>query len=246
MLCLPFKINGVGYLILNILRVLNIISLLGAVAAAIVLLIKTFIVNGYFFFDSIIHVVIFVFSIFLLISEAPIFERIRIWYSNNFPLLSYQSGVATLGLFMVIDGSLVLSNLNNDYANSADYGRSFYSAVIAGGLLPFIVGILNIIASLLFRNRKQGITSRMIRKYGSVGAEKIAHDVSWQDNRSYAETQDEERPMSQASHAPMAENAARFAQTYRPGTARSVSEYSTTTNGNPIKPAPAHYGFNAR
>ena len=174
------------------------------------------------------------------------FERVRIWYSNNFPLLSYQSGVASLGLFMIIDGSLVLSNLNNDYTNSSGYGRSFYSAVIAGGLLPFIVGVLNIIASLLFRNRKQGVNSRMIRKYGSVEAEKIAHDVNWQDNQSFAETHDEERPMSQGSHAPIAENAAQFAHTFRPGTARSVSEYSTTTNGNPAKPVPAHYGFNAR
>lgn len=232
----PWKISGLGYLVLNFLRILNVVSLFGVIAAAIVMLIKTFIVNGYFFFDSLTHVITIVFSIFLIISEVPSFERVRSWYRINFPLLSYESGVAPVGLLMIIDGALVLGNLNNNSLSNDDFGRPFYSTIIAGGILPFISGILNIIASFVFSNKKMRITSRMVRKFGSSGAEKVTHDTVYSNGRSHSGSPDLERAMSQNSRAPM----------MRPQTARSASVYSVTTNGrhidHPMPPAPAHYG----
>ena len=229
----PWKISGLGYLILNFLRILNVISLSGVIAAAVVMLVKTFIVNGYFFFDSLTHVVTIFFSIFLILSEFPMFERIRSWYRINFPLLSYESGVAPVGLLLIIDGALVLSNLNNNSLNDAIFGHTFYSIIIAGGILPFVSGILNIIASFVFSNRKMRITSRMIRKFGSTGAERVTSDTLYPNGRSHS---DIERAMSQNSRAPI----------MRPGTGRSGSVYSVTTNGRhvdqPAHPAPAHYG----
>lgn len=48
---------GAGYLILNVIRVLNIIALLAVIAASCVMLVKTFVVSKFFFFDAVSHVV---------------------------------------------------------------------------------------------------------------------------------------------------------------------------------------------
>ena len=53
---------GAGYVILNVIRVLNIISLLAVIAASSVMLVKTFIVSKFFFFDACEHVVEIVIS----------------------------------------------------------------------------------------------------------------------------------------------------------------------------------------
>ena len=51
------KLAGPGYIILNAIRVMNIISLLAAVAASSVMLVKTFVVSKFFFFDGVSHVI---------------------------------------------------------------------------------------------------------------------------------------------------------------------------------------------
>ena len=48
---------GPGYLILNVIRVMNIVSLLAVIAASSVMLVKTFVVSKFFFFDGVTHVV---------------------------------------------------------------------------------------------------------------------------------------------------------------------------------------------
>lgn len=55
----PFKksLAGPGYVILNTIRVMNIISLLAVVTASIVMLVKTFVVSQFFFFDACSHIV---------------------------------------------------------------------------------------------------------------------------------------------------------------------------------------------
>ena len=50
------SVAGPGYVILNIIRVLNIIAFLTAIAARSVMLVKTFVVSKFFFFDGVSHV----------------------------------------------------------------------------------------------------------------------------------------------------------------------------------------------
>lgn len=57
---MPFfkkSLAGPGYIILNTIRVLNIIALVAVVAASFVMLVKTFIVSKFFFFDGVSHVI---------------------------------------------------------------------------------------------------------------------------------------------------------------------------------------------
>ena len=57
---MPFfkrSLAGPGYIVLNVIRVMNIIALLAVVAASFVMLVKTFIVSKFFFFDGVSHLV---------------------------------------------------------------------------------------------------------------------------------------------------------------------------------------------
>ena len=57
---MPFfkkSLAGPGYLVLNVIRVCNIISLLAVVAGSTVMLVKTFVVSKFFFFDGVSHVI---------------------------------------------------------------------------------------------------------------------------------------------------------------------------------------------
>ena len=57
---MPFfkrSLAGPGYIVLNTLRVANIVALLAVVIASCVMLVKTFVVSKFFFFDAISHVI---------------------------------------------------------------------------------------------------------------------------------------------------------------------------------------------
>ena len=57
---MPFfkrSLAGPGYVVLNVIRVCNIICLLAVIAASAVMLVKTFIVSKFFFFDGVSHVI---------------------------------------------------------------------------------------------------------------------------------------------------------------------------------------------
>lgn len=49
--------TGFGCTILNIFRAMNIIALISVIAASFVMLVKTFIVSKFYFFDAVTHVV---------------------------------------------------------------------------------------------------------------------------------------------------------------------------------------------
>jgi hypothetical protein len=182
------KISGLGYVILNVMRGLNVIALLAVIAASIVMLIKTFIINGFFFFDTIGHVITAFLAIFLIVSEVPFFQAVKSYYAVNWPLLSDKSGFITLGVLMMFDGISVLGNLNSDDTNPDRFGSSFYQVVVAGGVLCFTIGILNIPTSFLFQDRKVGVTARMVRQHGAVAAQRVANDIQFQMKRSPSNT----------------------------------------------------------
>lgn len=48
---------GSGYVVLNVIRAFNIIALLAVMAASIVMLVKTFVVSKFFFFDGVSHII---------------------------------------------------------------------------------------------------------------------------------------------------------------------------------------------
>jgi len=52
----PKSLAGPGYIILNAIRVMNIIGLLAVITASVVMLVKTSVATKLFFFDAVSHV----------------------------------------------------------------------------------------------------------------------------------------------------------------------------------------------
>ena len=50
------RLAGAGYVVLNVIRVMNIISLLAVMAASAIMLVKIINNNSFFFFDAVEHV----------------------------------------------------------------------------------------------------------------------------------------------------------------------------------------------
>ncbi|KAI9789687.1 MAG: hypothetical protein M1816_005862 [Peltula sp. TS41687] len=159
---------GPGYIILNILRVMNIIALLMVIVASWVMLVKTFVVSKFFFFDAVSHLITSFVGIFLIVSELPLFKS---YYTKNWPLLSQSSGLVTLGAAMVVLGVSILGNLNKEATSQESLGTAFWRIVISSGVLVSLLGFLNIIASFIFRDSALDITARQVRAKGAVAAQ---------------------------------------------------------------------------
>lgn len=159
------SLAGPGYIILNILRVMNIIVLMAVIAASVVMLVKTSMMSRFFFFDAVSHVITTVTSMFLIASELSLF---RTYYAHNWPLLSPSHGFVTLGVAMIILGLNILGNMNKGATSQQSLGLAFWRLVLASGILVFVVGFFNVIASYIFRDRRHGITARRVRSHGAV------------------------------------------------------------------------------
>ncbi|MCJ1244476.1 hypothetical protein MMC30_001674 [Trapelia coarctata] len=164
--------RGRGYIILNAIRFVNLISLSLVLAASSIMIVKTFIVSKFFFFDAVSHVITGLLSIFLMTTEVGLFNG---YFSKHWPLLSLKSGFVTLGIFMIVVGVSILGNLNKDATSQQSLGMSFWQIVICSGILTTIMGVANIVVSYIFRDTGMDVTARMIRKWGATEAK---HNVS--------------------------------------------------------------------
>lgn len=106
----------------------------------------------------------------LIITEIGLFRR---YIANNWPLLSPSSGFVTLGVLMIILGVSLLGNLNKTATSRKSLGEHYWSLVIAAGILVSILGIVNIFASYMFRQKSLDITARQVRSHGSTAPEKV-------------------------------------------------------------------------
>jgi hypothetical protein len=154
------SLAGAGYVVLNVIRVLNIISLLAVITASSVMLVKTFIVSKFFFFDACNHVISVIISgaqkpkslpasltdrhsVFLIITELPLFKS---YFARNWPLFSHKSGFVMLGAAMLLLGNDILGNLNKQATSQKSLGLAFWRIVIAAGIVVIIMGTINLFA----------------------------------------------------------------------------------------------------
>lgn len=182
------SLAGPGYIVLNVIRVMNIIGLIAVIVASSVMLVKTFVISKFFFFDAVSHIITACLSFFLIITELPFF---RSYIAFNWPLLSPSSGFVTLGIIMIILGVSILGNLNKEATSQESLGFSYWSIVIASGIIVSILGVINIITSYLFRNTSIDVTARMVRAHGAVAPQKAissprsSHSSNYSRRRSF-------------------------------------------------------------
>ncbi|KAI7250841.1 hypothetical protein KC352_g12763, partial [Hortaea werneckii] len=156
---------GSGYVILNCIRGLNLIGLLALMTASVIMLIKTSTSSKFFFFDAVSHITTAFICIFLLVSELSLF---RSYFARNWPLLSQGRGFVALALAMIILGVNMLANLNKQPTSQEALGLPFWRIVVASGIIAFVLGFINLVASYVFCDRAQGITARQVRAKGAV------------------------------------------------------------------------------
>ncbi|KAG0652142.1 hypothetical protein D0Z07_1030 [Hyphodiscus hymeniophilus] len=156
--------RGPGYIILNVLRVLNIIALLTVAISSWVMLVMTVKTSNFFFFDGVSHFITSVIALFLIVSELTLFQS---YFARNWPMLSIDSGFVFLGMSMIILGFNVLGNLNKSATSVTTLGLPLWRIVIASGILSALMGLFNIIATFVFCDSVHGITGRQVRSHGA-------------------------------------------------------------------------------
>lgn len=165
------KIRGSGHLILNGLRVCNIITLLAVSVASWVMIVMTGIRNNFFFFDAASHFFTSCIAITLGLSEVGLFKA---YFARAWPAFSPENGFTWLGMAMVVMGCHVLGNLNEAGGSAETLGDAIHRLILASGILALTFGVLNIACSFVFKDRKAGINARMIRSDGNLASAKPA------------------------------------------------------------------------
>lgn len=156
--------RGSGYITLNVIRVLNIISLLLVVVASWIMLVMTVKTSNFFFFDGVSHFITSSIGLFLIVSECSLF---RSYFARNWPMLSPECGFVFLGMSMIVLGFNILGNLNKGATSVQNLGLPMWRVVIAGGIMTSLMGLFNIIATFVFCDSKLGITGRQVRTHGA-------------------------------------------------------------------------------
>ncbi|KAF2002745.1 hypothetical protein P154DRAFT_137328 [Amniculicola lignicola CBS 123094] len=165
------QLAGPGYIILNVIRAMNIITLASVVASSVVMLVKTFVVSKFFFFDATSHVVTALVGLFLVVSECSVFTK---YYARNWPLLSKSHGFGGLACAMMVLGLNMLGNMNKEATSQKSLGLPCWRLLVASGILAIVIGVFNLIATFVFRDNARNITARQVR---SDGATAQASDV---------------------------------------------------------------------
>ncbi|KAL4782390.1 hypothetical protein BJX76DRAFT_292319 [Aspergillus varians] len=171
MASLKESLAGPGYVILNALRVINIILFLDMIAAHVVMLVKIDLLTSFFFFQAVGHAIAISVCIFLLVSELPFF---RGYFDRHWPSLGEDSGFLTLAFAMLILGIGALGNLNTPATSQEELGLTFWRIIISAGILALVVSAINVIASFAFADRDIGVSARHVRVYGAVAPQKVA------------------------------------------------------------------------
>lgn len=159
------KIRGAGWIVLNIFRGCNIITLAAICASAWIMIVTAGLPNAFFFFDAASHFFFSCTCVFLIVSETGVFSG---YFERNWPVFSYAHSFTWLGVTMIIMGCNTFGSLAQPIRSQEKLGLPMWRLVLASGILAFIFGLLNLIVSFIWRDSQEGITARHIRNDGNL------------------------------------------------------------------------------
>ena len=124
------------------------------------MLVKTFVVSKFFFFDASEHVIRALISGMycphnggdiradkplgcLILTELSVFKS---FIFKNWPLFSPRASFVMLGVAMIFLGNSVLGNLNKQATSQNSIGLPFWRLVIGAGIVVFTMGFINLFA----------------------------------------------------------------------------------------------------
>ncbi|KAK4867365.1 hypothetical protein LT330_000875 [Penicillium expansum] len=169
------SLAGPGYVILNVIRVLNIITFMDLIAACAVLLAKINMLNSFFFFEAVTHAVVALVSLFMIISELPVLQS---YFDDHWPMFGQDSSFYSLGGIMMILGVATLGNLNTKAMTQETIGMTFWQIIVSAGVLAMIISVVNVLASYIFSDPETGVSARQVRVDGAVAPQKAMSRTS--------------------------------------------------------------------
>ncbi|KAK0635068.1 hypothetical protein B0T17DRAFT_481346 [Bombardia bombarda] len=240
------KVRGAGLLVLNGLRAFTIISLLVAMVGSWAMIVMSGLSGHFAFFDTATHFFVSGICVFLIISELCLFKG---YFERNWPVLSPSHSLAFLGLVLIIIGCQILGDLTKEAYNVKNLGLAMWRLVISAGILSIAHGFFNLIASLVFRDSKGGITARHIRSsgYQATPQDKEFYDTysshsfpqqetfSQRSNSFRQQQQEEEEDVSAARRFTRKFNPMNFQQNFRKSRQISKPIIITDVHGDDVE-----------
>jgi hypothetical protein len=165
--------RGVGMVLLQVLRAFTIIGLSAINIACWALIIHVNKDTTYFVFEATSLVFTSFLAVFLAVSELPIGKQ---FYRDHWPAFSDLHGLGWLGLAIIVIACTLLGKLNHPKYGPDEIGLPWWRLVLASGILNITFGVLNIVATFVFGDRKNSVTARDVRAHGSL-AESHKDDI---------------------------------------------------------------------
>jgi len=163
--------TAVPYIILNIIRALNVLSILACILASASLLVKTADLTddiGWFnVFDLAEKAMIISFALLVLATELP--KVARGYIERDWPAFGYQSGFWTLSVCLLFLGCDVMSYLTKEKTDQKHLGADFYQMVQAAGIMCILMSLVNFIATFALKDRRRCLTARQVRAFKNEG-----------------------------------------------------------------------------
>ncbi|AEO71695.1 3f7a26af-ae52-418b-b2e1-fe70533629b0 [Thermothielavioides terrestris] len=185
------KLLGIGHVVLNVLRALNLIGLAAVMLASMAMPVLSGFTGNFFFFDTLTHVFVFLISAVLFYSELPI-PWFKAAFRRTWPVLGPDHSLAWLGFGMIFIGFQVLGDLIKPAYTTDSIGWAWWRAFLASGILAITFGFFNIFGAMVFRASviEKGVrikaTSRMIRTHGKLALQQ-ASDNAFNASHSFSE-----------------------------------------------------------
>ncbi|KAI1171661.1 hypothetical protein F4777DRAFT_564757 [Nemania sp. FL0916] len=167
--------RGHAYIVLQVIRFCNVAVLLAVMVASVLMLIYAKLPNGYQFFADVVHAAVFFFAALLIFTEIGLWDDGQKFVAAAWPMLGSDRGFSGLGLIMLLIGCHLLGGLSNDTYTKDSVPSQISQVIIGAGIITIAFGFTNILASLLFRNKK--IRAREVRRAGAT-----TQDVTFNDN----------------------------------------------------------------
>ncbi|KAI9155390.1 hypothetical protein HJFPF1_07973 [Paramyrothecium foliicola] len=160
--------KGVGMVVLQVLRVLSVISLTAAIVSCWLLILKIDKDRSWFPFEGASLFFLSCLPIFLIVSEFPVIRFLKNYFERTWPAVGPKAGLGWLGTGMVVVGCNLLGKLNQAAFDSKKMGDPFRQLVMAAGILNLIFGVLNVLCTFIWGDRKSDISAREVRSKGSL------------------------------------------------------------------------------
>ena len=161
---------GAGFIILNLVRLLSVIALIGAATISVMIITLEVPRFGHFFFQILGEGSRIATCFILIASEMPVKKTAK-FFARNVQCLTHGRSLAYTGWPMLVLSVSLLSDLRTEVLKSSALGQAVYTLILVIGPWMGMVGVLYTIMPLLYWRSPAG-ECRRTRKDGAIGAPK--------------------------------------------------------------------------